>query len=351
MMKKKITYICLTLLCLPLILTGCGGDAKPRIQVGLDGKEHYVIYDWDDYYEVEEEIARKQKAEYEEMVRARMERELAEASAEGLECTVLDVEQGLCVLARCADSTLLYDTGSSPYLETVLDAMEEQGITTLDYLILSHMDEDHMGSAMDILEQKDVKMVLLEQEGLKKETECVQYLADLLQEGQYPLTDPGPGDTFPLGDAQITILAPATNSEEQNNNSIIAKITYGDTSVLLSGDSEQEETDALLESGQDIDSDVYVVSHHGSYNGTSQEYLDAITPEYAIISCGLGNDYGHPHPSTMSMLAGSVPYLYRTDLQGSIHYASDGESFHFLEEPCEDYSCGDDLQPMQGPQR
>ena len=104
------------------------------------------------------------------------------------------------------------------------------------------------------------------------------------------------------------------------------KFTYGDCSFLFSGDAEADAEEDLCDSGQDLSADVYQVGHHGSSTSSSQEYLDAVTPEYASISCGRGNQYGHPHDETIEKLEAMGVEYYRTDLDGNITFTSDGET-------------------------
>jgi competence protein ComEC len=146
------------------------------------------------------------------------------------------------------------------------------------------------------------------------------------------ITVPSPGDTFSLGGADIQILAPLNPSDEPNNTSIVLKLTYGDVSFLFTGDAEREEEAEILEAGYDLSATVLKVGHHGSETSTSYPYLREIMPQYAVISCGTGNSYGHPREETLSKLRDADVTLFRTDLQGTITATSDGKTVTFTTE-------------------
>ena len=112
-------------------------------------------------------------------------------------------------------------------------------------------------------------------------------------------------------------------------NSIIMKIEYGETSFLFTGDAEAEEEADVIESGANLSCTVLKVAHHGSSTSTSQEFLEAASPTYAVISCGIGNEYSHPTNQTLDRLSGAGIILFRTDIQGHIVCKSDGKNFSF----------------------
>ena len=143
------------------------------------------------------------------------------------------------------------------------------------------------------------------------------------------ITVPAVGDTFTLGEANVTVVAVNSVPEDTNNTSIVIRIVYGDTSFLFTGDAEQETEEKILESGQDIKSTVLKVGHHGSSTSTSQAFLDAVSPTYAVISCGKDNSYGHPHSETLAKLASAGVEVFRTDELGDIYCTSDGSEVTF----------------------
>ena len=124
----------------------------------------------------------------------------------------------------------------------------------------------------------------------------------------------------------LSVLGPVTEEiDSKNNGSVVSRLDFGETSFLFNGDQEKEMEKLLLQSGADLDCDMMTMGHHGSSTSSTREYLDAVTPEYASISCGKGNKYGHPHEETVTRLKKYASHLYVTADVGTIVFSSDGE--------------------------
>lgn len=355
--RKRILKAALPLLACMLFLSGCGAKSHDSTDRPKKINGHYVIYDWDDFYAAEEEIAKQQELEYarlrEEYKASQQEKkqqELAQKLAEAKEMeenpsfTMLDVGQGLCCFVKSGLQTMLYDTGSQMAEDRLLSFLQENEIEHLDYLVLSHPDEDHIGNASAILSAIPTDNVILRKDDLVgKETATAKQLIHVLENADTTVMEPAAGTKLPFGRAEIEIQGPLSTHEEVNDNSLVVTIAYGQRRILLAGDSELEAEEELVEAGIFLKADAYVASHHGSYNGTSESFLSAVSPRYVLISCGLGNDYGHPHASAMALFANETEYLYRTDLQGDITFIMDANGLYFEKQPCQDYSCGDDV--------
>lgn len=150
------------------------------------------------------------------------------------------------------------------------------------------------------------------------------------------ITIPDVGETYTLGEAEFTIVGVNSVPDDTDNASIVLRIVYGDTSFLFTGDAEQEAGNVILASGQDIQSTVLKVGHHGSSTSTSEAFLDAVNPTYAVISCGAGNSYGHPHQEILDKLQNKGVEVYRTDLLGDVYCTSDGKEVSFTSGGCHD---------------
>lgn len=138
---------------------------------------------------------------------------------------------------------------------------------------------------------------------------------------------PKTGDTVSLGSSTVEFFAPTTESaDELNNSSVMCKITHGDNSFLFTGDAEHDEEQDILSQGCDVSADILKVGHHGSDSSTSYVWLREVMPEYAVISVGKDNSYGHPTDEVLSRLRDADVQVYRTDLQGDIIAVSDGQS-------------------------
>ena len=135
------------------------------------------------------------------------------------------------------------------------------------------------------------------------------------------------GAEYTLGGANFEILGPVTNdAEDINSMSVVVKVTYGENSFLFTGDAETEEEKEVVENGANLDCDVYHAGHHGSYTSSSKDFLNAVTPEICVISCGADNDYGHPHDAALKRIKKHTQDIYRTDICGSIVITGDGST-------------------------
>ena len=141
-----------------------------------------------------------------------------------------------------------------------------------------------------------------------------------------PIVVPQEGDTLQLGGATITILhcwPEAVQQSRTNDSSIVLRIDYGDTSFLFTGDAEDWSEYMMIDAGVNLKADVLKVSHHGSSTASTEEFLRAIQPEYAVISVGKSNEYGHPHKNVLDRLATTGAKILRTDQLGTIIIGSD----------------------------
>lgn len=148
------------------------------------------------------------------------------------------------------------------------------------------------------------------------------------------------GTTFRVGDANCVVYGPVNpNSEDLNTYSIVIKLTFCNNKFLFTGDAQASNEEGMINSGYDLSADVLKVGHHGSHTSTSDAFLAKVNPKYAVISCGKGNDYGHPHEETMDKLKAKNIPVYRTDENGTIVATSDGNNISFSCNPG-DYTSG-----------
>lgn len=263
------------------------------------------------------------------------------------EVHVLDVGQGLSVLVESQGHSMLYDGGDRDKSSFVVSYLKQQGITNLDYMIASHYDADHINGLVGALNTAKVKQVFAP--NYTTDTKVYNSLQNTIASKSIPKEQPAVGSSFTLGDATFQILAPSGSSySDANDYSIAIRITDGDTSFLITGDAEAKSEAEICSTGLPLDSDVYVMGHHGSGTSTSWELLQKAVPEYAVLSCGTGNSYGHPHIESMEKLQTMGIELLRTDKQGTIIASTDGTSISWNVSPCNDYTPGDkDDKPAQ----
>ena len=243
-----------------------------------------------------------------------------------LEVHYIDVGQGDATLIKCGSHAMLIDGGNNNKGTTVQLYLKKQGVESLDYVIGTHPDADHIGGLDVIVYKYNCETVIMPD--YEKDTKTYQELVDVIHDKNMKITYPVVGEQYALGEAKFTIIAPNSNSYGGNANdySVAILLEYGKNRFLFTGDAEEASEAEMLTNGIDISADVYKVAHHGSRSASTQEFLNAVHPKYAVISCGEGNSYGHPHAEVLNRLRSMGVEVFRTDEQGSIIASSDGEN-------------------------
>ena len=252
---------------------------------------------------------------------------------------VLDIGQGDAILIRTQEQVTLIDTGDVPQKDRIVALLKQEGVKTIDNLIITHPHADHLGGAGAIFTNFIVKHVY--DSGQQTTTALYrQYLA-AIKKHNIPFSVLTTGQEIAIGGgAVLHILHPADpyfpnekgDGTDLNNNSIVARLTYGNFAMLLSGDAEELAEKRILESKAVLKSQVLKVGHHGSKTSSSPEFLKAVAPETVIISVGANNDYHHPHPSTLKKFESLKFKVFRTDLNGTVAITTDGNSYQVVKE-------------------
>ena len=247
----------------------------------------------------------------------------------GLRVHILDVGQADCILIQGPEKVLVIDGGESGDASTIIQYLQKQGVERIDYYLNTHPHSDHYGGITQVMQAIPTGEFFHHPvpEEHTPTTRSYQKLIQYLLDSKTKTTVLDPGDTLDLGGgAVLTILAPLEGYEDMNNNSLVGRLTFGERAFLFTGDAEKKSEKAILESGVELSADVYSIPHHGSNTGMTQKFLDQVKPQYATISVGKDNDYGHPHRDTIQRLSeGEVPCL-RTDLLGNIVFETDGKT-------------------------
>lgn len=243
-----------------------------------------------------------------------------------LEVHYIDVGQGDATLIKCGSHAMLIDGGNNNKGTTVQLYLKKQGVESLDYVIGTHPDADHIGGLDVIVYKYNCDTVIMPD--YEKDTKTYQELVDVIHDKNMKITYPVVGEQYALGEAKFTIIAPNSNSYGGNANdySVAILLEYGKNRFLFTGDAEEASETEMLSNGIELSADVYKVAHHGSRSASTQEFLNAVQPKYAVISCGEGNSYGHPHAEVLNRLRSMGVEVFRTDEQGSIIASSDGEN-------------------------
>ncbi len=251
----------------------------------------------------------------------------------------LDVGQGDCMLLACDGEYMLIDAGDNSKGTAVQNYLTKQGVKTLKYVIGTHPDADHVGGLDVILYKFDCETVMLPD--ISKDTKTYRDVLDTMDQKGYTNTLPAAGEEFMLGSASCMLLGPRTSYEDANNNSVVILVTHGTNKFLFMGDAEAEAEEDILRGGADVKADVIKVGHHGSRYSSSESFMQAVTPSYAVISCGEDNRYGHPHAKTLNALRAMGVEVFRSDEQGTIVAASDGSKITWNSAPSDTWKAGE----------
>ncbi|MBQ8306492.1 MAG: MBL fold metallo-hydrolase [Blautia sp.] len=271
---------------------------------------------------------------------------LSVSAAEPFELHLLDVGQGQSVLIKADGHYMLIDGGGRDASSFVVSYLRQQGVDNLDCMVLSHYDEDHMAGLIGALSVFHTDVFLAP--AYAGEGDLYQSLAVAALSNGCVVMHPVAGWQFQVGNANIEIVGPVGEYTSGNDCSLSVRISYGDTAYLICGDAEQQSEIDMVGSGTNLKADVYVVNHHGSSTSSMDAFLDAVSPTYALISCGADNGYGHPSMETLQRFQNHGTAMFRTDKQGTIVAYSDGSDIWFNTDPCDDWTAGNGVISLEG---
>ena len=240
----------------------------------------------------------------------------------------LDVGQSDCSIVVCDDEVLIIDCGTYNQLNVIRQSIHTLEIDEIDYMIVTHQHDDHMGSATDLINDLSVKNFIMPKLTQTNNVTSKAYnvLINTLDNKKITKIPAQNCKSFMLGRALVEILSPSVQNNNLNNMSIVLKITYGNTEFLFQGDAESKIENDLLRSDYDIDVDVLKIGHHGSKTSSTDKYLEATSPDIAIISSGYDNNYGHPNGTVLNLLENDNIKAFSTFFDGNIAVTSDGET-------------------------
>ena len=244
----------------------------------------------------------------------------------------VDVGQADSTIITCDDDVLMIDGGNVADSQLIFSVLRNTlGIEHINYMIATHPHEDHVGGLAAALNACSVDVLLTPV--LKYDTKAFRSMMKYAEAQKTVIQIPSAGNSFMIGSAQVEILGPTRHYENDNDMSIVCKITYGETTFLFGGDAEWDAEHDLVDSGADLNSDVLKVNHHGSNTSSTYVFLLAVMPKYAVISVGAENAYGHPNEETLGRLQDVGAEVLRTDELGSIECISDGHNIVFHPTP------------------
>lgn len=247
-------------------------------------------------------------------------------SGQNLTVHFLDVGQGDSILIEYHGESMLIDAGESDQGQVVTDYLQGQGISTLDYVVATHPHSDHIGGMDDVLNNFQVEHFI--DSGYPHTTQTYENMLTTIDEKNIPFEVAQAGQTIDFDPTvEIEVLNPAsTYSDDLNENSVVIRVTYGETSFLLMGDAGLESEEKIMETGYNVDSDILKVGHHGSMSATGDAFVSSVSPKVSIIEVGAGNSYSHPNSEIVKRLQ-KTSTVYRTDLDGTTIVTTDGSTY------------------------
>lgn len=249
----------------------------------------------------------------------------AESEYSGMSVTYLNVGQGDSELIQVNGINMLIDAGTNAGANNLVKDLKNRGIKTIDIAIATHPHEDHIGGMDEVLENFDVKSFYAPK--VAHTTKTYENMLKAVKNEGLKIQQIKEGTKIDLGkDTEVQVYSPVKSQyEELNNYSPVMKISYGQNSFMFTGDAESLVEKEILNENKDLKADVLKLGHHGSHSSTSEEFLKAVNPSIAVVSCAKDNKYGHPHKETMSNLKKAGITVYETFRDGDITINSNGK--------------------------
>lgn len=241
-----------------------------------------------------------------------------------LKVTIIDVGQGDSILIKTPKNNyILIDAGPKNESTKFFNFIENHNINEINTLIATHPHEDHIGNMSELISKYPVQNIYMPK--VVTNTPVFKKLMETIKKRNLSIKEAKAGVKFNIDSVKFEFIAPGSKKYANlNNYSAVLKITYDNVSFLLMGDAEKLSEKEILKSGIDIKADVIKIGHHGSSSSSSINFIKTVSPQYAVISCGLNNDFGHPHKETLRLLNSYNIKLYRTDKNGTVEFSTDG---------------------------
>ena len=287
----------------------------------------------------------------------------------------IDVGQADATLFIQGDQVMLFDVATAGRGDDVVKYLQDLNIDYIDVLVLTHPHDDHMGGAAEVLNNIEVGKLYApdifdimeynkDGEPLKPPVwysemmTAVNSIDAQLNKGvpknqqtsiwNFPVNEDGEFEKFTIGDAVVQFYAPLEdNYSDKNDYSICAKVSFGSIDIMMTGDTTTAVEKALLKQNYDLDVEIFQAGHHGSDTSNSKDFLNEMSPECIVISCGMQNKHDHPVKSVVDLFKELDLPVYRTDESGNIIMTTDGTEYIFNVEPGT-YTSGKEYNDQKG---
>lgn len=240
---------------------------------------------------------------------------------------IIDVGQGDSILIETPDGFMLIDAGTSDSKKDLKEYLKEQGVTEIEYFVVTHAHADHDGGAEMIFDEFEVKNIIFEDYGYTGKKK------QMFAESGANIIDPEVRDKYYLGEAIFTVLSSDIEEDtgDKNDYSVVLRLDYGESSFIFAGDATTYTENIMLQefSPYELDCDFLKSGHHGSKTSSGVTFLQTITPEIVAISCGLNNKYNLPKQEILDRYDDVGAVTYRTDFEGDLVYVTDGTTITY----------------------
>lgn len=243
----------------------------------------------------------------------------------------IDVGQGDCELVISGDKVALIDAGEREYGQKIVNYLNAQNITKIDYLIGTHPHSDHIGGLNKVIKNFEIGNIFMPKipDNLVPTTSTYTKLLNTIQENNLKISTCNHGEIIQLDDSQLIMFPPLKEYDNLNDYSIMCKLVHGNNKFMFTGDAESSAEKDLIDSGADISADVLKVGHHGSNTSSINEFLKNVNPSICVISVGADNRYNHPSGKVIDRLYEYTDAVFRTDLVGTIVMISNNDGIKY----------------------
>lgn len=330
-LKKRLFLT--TILSLSILMTGCSfSHINEKMQTSLSSKVDIYVSDDVDVFgnKINEDNNFSNIIEESIETESNLIEEPNQNTLSELEVYFIDVGQADSILLKLEDENILIDGGNNSDGDDLVEYLEYLGIEKIDTIIGTHPHEDHIGGLDDVIENIVVDKIYLPYINDADMPTTVTYkdlLLSIKENDVMAIQAKNNDFIYNTNDVKLQILSPSTiEPGDLNDYSIVTKLTYGNKSFLFTGDASTKINDYIINNypSDFLDVDVLKSGHHGSHTSNNKEWYDITNPEYVVIQCGEGNQYGHPHKETLDLIKDIK--TYRTDIDGTILFKTDGNN-------------------------
>ncbi len=233
---------------------------------------------------------------------------------------VIDIGQGNCTLILSDGEAMLIDGGDNGTQDIIIEYLELMGVDSLKYIVATHPHADHIGSIDDVLNSIEVENIIMPEipSDIIPTSKTYERMLVAIDDSGVEVIKATPNTQYILGGSIFHVLSPMDEYGDLNNMSAAIRFVHNESEILIAGDIEKEAEEDILESGQNLDSDVLLLGHHGSNTSSTIEFLEAVNAKFYVAQVGYDNEFGHPHAEVYERCMEFSDNFYRSDVDGHV---------------------------------